>query len=405
MAKARARKRVTWRRQSSRSSSSLFGGAVEVGRVGGEDFGESGFDVEHLTQVAGHRCVVVADQVDDAAGLPVAGLERLVEPVAEFGGIPDEGDALQEGAMVVPSWRPGTARAWGFTASAAAGGLFVAHGQGPHCSMVRSAASRMAAACARRAHTSAIAMRRVMTPTSLVWVAWFRRRSASQAHSLELDGSLGVSPRYGSKGQWGDLDPFSEAQAATTTPSRQNAEVDPAALVLGLAGITGTAWTALGSARLTTRSQAKLEEQKVRRQAYSTCAIALLNRRDTARALMASIVRDDFDSLAATAQLQDLTEQRATVMQAVGSVVIEGPETVAADAESAAQGVEEWVSWLRYWTNEEDRERLVESQVRFGRTNQHDAYERVNAFVLSCRQALHPAESGHLRRLSLLRRH
>ena len=87
--------------------------------------------------------------------------------------------------------------------------------------------------------------------------------------------------------------------------------------LLGLAGIGGTllgtaigAGGTLGSARVTSRGQADVEEQKARRQAYSTCATALLARRDAAVALLEAFPEDSFDPIAVQALLQHLDAQR-----------------------------------------------------------------------------------------------
>lgn len=82
--------------------------------------------------------------------------------------------------------------------------------------------------------------------------------------------------------------------------------------LLGLAGIGGTllgtvvgAGGTLGSARVTSRRQADVEEQKARRLAYSACATALLARRDTAVALLETFPQDSFNPAAVQALLQN----------------------------------------------------------------------------------------------------
>src|SRR6266542_1344397 len=92
---------------------------------------------------------------------------------------------------------------------------------------------------------------------------------------------------------------------------------------------------ALGAARVTSRGQADLEEQKARRQAYSVCATALLARRDAVVALLETFPEDVFDQAAAQVQSQNLDEQRAAVARAVGAVAVEGPYAVAHSAEYA----------------------------------------------------------------------
>src|ERR1700722_8112132 len=102
--------------------------------------------------------------------------------------------------------------------------------------------------------------------------------------------------------------------------------------LLGLVGIAGTLLgTAIGArgatsaARVTSRGQAEVEEQRARRQAYAACSTALLARRDAAVALLNAFRDDDFDLAAAQARIQDLDDQRAIVARAVGAVVVEGP--------------------------------------------------------------------------------
>jgi 7-keto-8-aminopelargonate synthetase-like enzyme len=91
--------------------------------------------------------------------------------------------------------------------------------------------------------------------------------------------------------------------------------------LLGVVGIAGTllgtlagAGGVLGAARVTSRGQAEVEEQRARRQAYSACSTALLARRDAAITLLNAFSReDDFDLAVARARMQDLDDQRAIV--------------------------------------------------------------------------------------------
>lgn len=114
---------------------------------------------------------------------------------------------------------------------------------------------------------------------------------------------------------------------------------------LALAGIGGTlfgtavgAGGTLGAARVTSRGQADLEEQKARLQAYSACATALLARRDAAVALLETFPEDVFDQAAAQVQSQNLDEQRAVVARAVGAVAVEGPSSSAGQQHAATCG-------------------------------------------------------------------
>jgi hypothetical protein len=181
------------------------------------------------------------------------------------------------------------------------------------------------------------------------------------------------------------------------------------ATLLGLAGIGGTllgtvfgVGGTLGSARVTSRGQAGLEEQKARRQTYSACATALLARRDATVALLESFREDSFNSASAQVLLQNLDEHRDDVARAVGAVAIEGPERVADTAEYAAQSIEQLVGRLRDWfasvAGGEDREALIRSQLRYALDDQHTVGEDVGRFTAACREVLHPAESRQPKR-------
>lgn len=181
------------------------------------------------------------------------------------------------------------------------------------------------------------------------------------------------------------------------------ARVDSTTL-LGLVGIAGTLLgTAIGArgatsaARVTSRGQAEVEEQRARRQAYAACSTALLARRDAAIALLdAFMLDDDFDLTVAQARMQDLDDQRAIVARAVGAVVVEGPYEVAVGAEASMNAVEELAGRLRDWVASvaggRDRGELVQSQVGFGRGNQREAEQAIGGFAAACRKVLHPAE-------------
>lgn len=175
--------------------------------------------------------------------------------------------------------------------------------------------------------------------------------------------------------------------------------------LLALAGIGGTllgtavgAGGTLGAARVTSRGQADLEEQKARRQAYSACATALLARRDAAVALLETFPEDVFDQAAAHVQSQNLDEQRAAVARAVGAVAVEGPYAVAHSAEYAAYAIEVLAGRLRDWVasvgGSQDRGELVQSQMRYGREDQRQVQQDVDDFTAECRKVLHPAEGG-----------
>ena len=138
-------------------------------------------------------------------------------------------------------------------------------------------------------------------------------------------------------------------------------------------------------------------------------ATALLARRDAAVALLETFPEDSFDPAAAQALLQNLDEQRDGVARAVGAVAVEGPDAVADSAEYAAVVIEALAGRLRDWVasvvSGEDREELVQSQLRYGRDDQLTVQQQVDGFTAECRKVLHPAESRRptSRRLRLRR--
>jgi hypothetical protein len=175
------------------------------------------------------------------------------------------------------------------------------------------------------------------------------------------------------------------------------------ATILGRAGIGGTLAAAylglrgaVGSARVTSRGQADVEEQKARRQAYYACSTSLLARRDAAAALLDAFREDVFNLDKTEALLRKLDDQRDGVARAVGAVVVEGPLEVALSAEFAATAVEELAGRLRDWfasvASGEDRDALVQSQIRYARNDQQEIAQEVDTFAQECRRVLHPAE-------------
>ncbi|WP_413755094.1 hypothetical protein [Streptomyces sp. MMBL 11-3] len=178
---------------------------------------------------------------------------------------------------------------------------------------------------------------------------------------------------------------------------------------LGLAGIGGTllgtgvgAFGALGAARITSRAQTGVEEQKARRQAYNACAAALLVRRNAVDALLEVFRGDDFDQAVVQARIEDIAEQRAVVARAVGAVMVEGPDDVAHRGETAARAIEMLSGRLRDWAFEvgdgRDREELLRSQLQFALRDQSEVEQFVDVFTARCRKALRPADSEGTRR-------
>jgi hypothetical protein len=180
------------------------------------------------------------------------------------------------------------------------------------------------------------------------------------------------------------------------------ARVDSTTL-LGVVGIAGTllgavagAGGVLGAARVTSRGQAEVEEQRARRQAYAACSTALLARRDAAAALRGAFFEDGLSQPRAQARMTDLDDQRAIVARTVGAVAVEGPNEVASGAEHAAHAIEQLAGRLRDWValvaGGEDRLSLAQSQGQYAHEDEHQAAEAVASFTAECRKVLHPAE-------------
>lgn len=195
-------------------------------------------------------------------------------------------------------------------------------------------------------------------------------------------------------------DPY--VQASLLDGIEENAPMDSTTL-LGLAGIGGTllgtaigAFGTLGAAKVTSRGQTDVEEQRARRQAYSACSTALTARRDAAFALLDAFPEDGSDLAALHGLLRKLDEQRDGVARAVGAAVVEGPYQVAVSADGGGFAVEVLAGRLRDWVAAvaagEDREELVRSQLRYGREDQHEVQRSVDDFAAECRKVLHPKE-------------
>jgi len=179
--------------------------------------------------------------------------------------------------------------------------------------------------------------------------------------------------------------------------------------LLGLAGIGGTlvgaflgAWGAVGAARVTSRGQADLEEQKTRREAYYTCATSLLAYQDAAAAIQESIGEAAFDLAKAQAALKRLDHLRGSVARALGAVYAEGPYTLARSAELAAASVDKLAGWLReivsLVADGRDRFELTgkESEVRFVVNTSSEMRGRMDAFAEECRKNLHSGKRSGL---------
>ena len=179
--------------------------------------------------------------------------------------------------------------------------------------------------------------------------------------------------------------------------------------LLGIVGIGGTllgtfagAYGAVTAARVSSRGQANVEDQRSRRQAYSACSTALITRRDAATALMDSLREEGFGPETAQILLKDLLDQRSAVMRMVGATVVEGPYPVARLAESAATALQEWVDRLRDWITTGDQD-VINDQFRFGREDQQEVTRYIDEFARECRKVLHPQDEGEPKTMLWLR--
>ncbi|MFJ4894980.1 hypothetical protein ACIP5U_34055 [Streptomyces sp. NPDC088788] len=175
--------------------------------------------------------------------------------------------------------------------------------------------------------------------------------------------------------------------------------------LLGLVGIGGTllgtvvgAMGTLGAARITSRTQATTEEQKARRQAYSACATACLARRDAAFALVDLFHGDAFDGDLVHERVRELDGQRDAVARAVGVVMVEDPNGLAASASYAAQAIEVLYGRLRDWDLElrtgRGRMELLNSQHRYALQDKSEVDQAIERFTEVCRVVLRPLEHG-----------
>jgi hypothetical protein len=155
------------------------------------------------------------------------------------------------------------------------------------------------------------------------------------------------------------------------------------AALLGV--VVATAGT-LGATVLGRSGQARSQSQQFRREAYSACAVALMERRAAAEALQQAIA--DGRDAEAEALLREALALRSKVMQRVGAVSVEGPEWAAHHAATAAKCMDVWVGGLGHALRRvESEERSQQLQFRY--EDQSEAERFLDRFTTETTRVLH----------------
>lgn len=166
-------------------------------------------------------------------------------------------------------------------------------------------------------------------------------------------------------------------------------------VLAGLAGVVG----AVRAAGISARGQSTLEDHKSRRTAYSTCATALIVRRDAISTLMDGMRSGDIDLEQAKEKLELVQAMRADVMRTLGTVVVEGPEWPAGAAESAAHHLDVWLEGLAFWIGEGMPARMQDhSQWENREADRRLTEDAIERFAIRCRRVLHPDDDRPPRR-------
>ncbi|GGV69882.1 hypothetical protein GCM10010277_80360 [Streptomyces longisporoflavus] len=159
--------------------------------------------------------------------------------------------------------------------------------------------------------------------------------------------------------------------------------------VAGSAGMVG----AVRAAGVSARGQAALEDSKLRRAAYSSCATSLIVRRDAVCALMEAMRSNSIGPDAARAELARAQTMRADVMRTIGAVVVEGPAWLADAAESAARHLDVWLDGLAYWIGEDLPDRMRDREQWDNRQADRLLSEQaIERFARGCRLIVHPGQ-------------
>ncbi|MFH8492155.1 hypothetical protein [Streptomyces longisporoflavus] len=157
--------------------------------------------------------------------------------------------------------------------------------------------------------------------------------------------------------------------------------------VAGFAGMVG----AVRAAGVSARGQAALEDSKLRRAAYSSCATSLIVRRDAVCALMEAMRSNSIGPDAARVELPRAQTMRAGVMRTIGAVVVEGPAWLADAAESAARHLDVWLDGLAYWIGEDLPDRMRDREQWDNRQADRLLSEQaIERFARGCRLIVHP---------------
>lgn len=187
--------------------------------------------------------------------------------------------------------------------------------------------------------------------------------------------------------------------------------------VVALAGIAGTLLGVVIAGNLTARTaratgvrQDRAEARQARRATYAALSTALV--------ICANTVSSRMDGLIRTAQ-QDLDDPRRRFIEqasrtealaanqlqaatdALGPVMVEGPDQVANLAADAVRHLRLWNERLDGWCDQPELEQpdvdsMILNQARFGREDEADTQAAVEAFNRECRRSLHPGEQNEV---------
>ncbi|MFE4516739.1 hypothetical protein ACFRMQ_21385 [Kitasatospora sp. NPDC056783] len=175
--------------------------------------------------------------------------------------------------------------------------------------------------------------------------------------------------------------------------------------LISIAGILGTLLAPVVSGVLAARTartagtrEDRAEARQARRHAYGALATALVVCMGTLRERMEALINTSYDpdDSRHIGRARDLAEPLESQLQAVtdalGAVLIEGPDTVAGIGADAARRLHEWAGRLNDWIDSEDPDATIRDQLRFGRQDEAETSQSVEAFSAACRRVIHPED-------------
>lgn len=172
-----------------------------------------------------------------------------------------------------------------------------------------------------------------------------------------------------------------------------------------LLGVVATAFASARTARNAALRQDRAEARQARRHAYATLSAVLVVCTGNVAERMSSLIRiaeqhpDNGGQrfIQRSDRMGELIEsQLQAVTDALGPVLIEGPDHVARLASTAVQHLRLWNERVDDWRETdgapEDISTFILEQERFGREDMTDTQATVEAFNEACRRALYPEE-------------